>query len=110
MLMAISSIQQRPRGTNLDAVAALRTIQPVTISSDYSIRAAIARFDRLFAHPFVTDARATFTENATLRIVGDHRRKIFFRLRVLGLGKSFLEVAPIKRQLLELAFATTIAH
>jgi hypothetical protein len=72
--MPIGSVEQRSRRANLDAVAALRTIQPATERADDGVRAAIAGFDRFFAHPFIADARTTFAENASLRIVGDHRR------------------------------------
>src|SRR5438067_2108061 len=101
--MAISSIQQSSRRTNLNAVAALGAIQPTTVSSDDSVRTTIAGFDRIFAHPLVADARAAFAENAALRIVGDHRRKILFRLRVFAFDESFFEIAPIKCQFLQLA-------
>src|SRR5690242_909351 len=75
-LMAISRVEQRSGRTNLDAVAALRTIEPAHVSADDGVRAPAARFDRLFAHPLVAHARATFAENAALRIVRHHRREI----------------------------------
>ena len=108
--MTISSIQQRSRRTNFNAVATLRAIQPAAISSDYRVRAPIAGFDSVFAHPFVADARASFTQYAALRIVGDHRRKIFLGMIILLFREALFEIAPIKRQLLQLAFAASIAH
>src|SRR5205807_9842185 len=101
--MTISSIQQSSGRANFNTVAALGAIQPASVSSDYRVRATIAGFDRIFAHPLIADARAAFAENAALRIVGDHRRKILFRLRVLAFDDSLFEIAPIKCQLLQLA-------
>src|SRR5438445_10345864 len=100
--MTISSIQQSSRRANFNAIAALGTIQPATVSSDYSVRATIAGFDRVFAHPLVADARATLAENAALRIVSDHRRQVFLGLVVLLFREPLFEIAPIKRQLLQL--------
>src|ERR1700730_7134199 len=40
-LVAVSSIQQSSSRTDLDAVAALRTVQPVTVGTDNRVRAAI---------------------------------------------------------------------
>src|SRR5689334_2699966 len=47
-LVAISRVEQRSGRTNLDAVAALRTIEPAHVSADDGVRAAAARFDRFF--------------------------------------------------------------
>src|SRR6267142_2831907 len=73
-LMPIGSIEQRAGGADFDAVAALRTVQPAAVCADDRVGAATARFDRVLAHPLVTDARATLTKNAALRIVSDHGR------------------------------------
>src|SRR5207249_11103073 len=100
MLMTISSLKQSSRRTNLDAVAALRTIQPPAERADDSVRTAIAGFDRFLAHPFIADTRATLAENAALRIVGDHRRKILLRFGVLAFNESLFQVAPVESQLL----------
>src|SRR3989454_3331743 len=108
--MTIGSIQQGPRRTNFNAVAALRAIQPTAIGSDYRVRTTIAGFDRVFAHPLVADARATLAENAALWIVSDHRRQIFFGMVILLFREALFEIAPIKRQLLQLALAATIAY
>src|SRR5580765_6054340 len=108
--MPIGPVEQSSRRTNLDTVAALRTVQPATERADDGVRAAIAGFDGLFTHPFVAHARATLAENATLRIVGDHGRKILLRLRVLPFDKALFQVAPVKSQLLQLTLATPIAH
>src|SRR5205085_10748000 len=108
--MTISSIQQRSRRTDFNTVATLRAIQPAAISPDYRVRAPIAGFDRVFAHPFVADARASLTQYAALRIVGDHRRQIFFRMVILLFREALFEIAPVKRQLLQLAFAASIAY
>src|ERR1043166_5580926 len=107
--MTISSVQQRAGGTNLDAIAALRTIQPAAEGADDRVGAAIAGFDGFLAHPFITDARATFAKNATLRIVRDHGREILLRLRIFALDKTFFEIAPVKSQFLQFAFAAAIA-
>src|SRR5437867_1155024 len=81
-LMAIRTIEQRSRRTNLDAIAALRAIQPTAVSSDDCICAAITGLDGLLAHPFITYPRATLAEDAALGIVCNHRRKIFLRLGI----------------------------
>src|SRR5437764_12189817 len=110
MLVTISPVEQRARRANFDAVAALRTIQPAAERADDRVGATIAGFDRFFTHPLVADARAALAQDATLRIVGDHGRKISFRFRVLRLDESFFQVAPMKSELLKLAFTSTIAH
>src|SRR6185369_12878728 len=107
--MAISTVEQSPGGTDFNTVAALRTIQPPAIRPDNGVRAAIAGFDGLLAHPFVADACAALTQNATLRIVRHHRRKISFRLVVLFLSKALLEIAPVKSLFLQFALAAAIA-
>src|SRR5256886_2676827 len=110
MLMTISSVQQRSRRANFDAVAALRAIQPAAECADDCVGAAIAGLDRFFTHPLIAHARAALAEDATLRIVRDHRRKIALGLRVLTFDESFFKIAPIKSQLLKLALTTAIAH
>src|SRR6266567_5476170 len=72
-LMAISTIEQCSRRTNLDTVAALGTIQPTTISSNDGVGAAIAGLDGFFTHPFIADPGAALAQNASLWIIGDHR-------------------------------------
>src|SRR5437764_13011076 len=109
MLMAISSVQQRSRRTDFDAVAALRTIQPAAERADDCISATIAGFDRFFTHPFITHARAALAEDAALRIVRDHRRKIALGLRVLAFDETFFEIAPVASEFPQLAFAAAIA-
>src|SRR5207248_2343274 len=110
MLMTISSIQQRSRRTDFDAVAALRTIQPAAERADDRVGSAIAGLDRFFTHPLIAHARAALAQDATLRIVRDHRRKIALGLRVLSFDESFFQVAPIKSQFLKLAFTSAIAN
>src|SRR5713226_6229637 len=107
--MTITSVEQSPCGADFDAVAALRAIQPATISSNDGVRAPIAGFDRIFAHPLVADARATLAEDAALRIVCDHRGKIFFRIVVFLFGKAFFQVAPVESHLLQFALAAAVA-
>src|SRR5436190_12988519 len=96
MLVTIGAVEQRARRTNFDAVPALRTIQPTAESADYRIRAAIAGFDGFFAHPLVAHTRAALAENASLRIVSDHRRKILLRLGVLAFDEPLFQIAPIE--------------
>src|SRR5205807_2681194 len=110
MLMAIGSIQQGARRTNFDAVAALRAIQPAAERADDRIRAPITGFNRLLAHPFVADPRATLAENATLRIVCHHRRKISLCLRILFFDETFFEIPPIESKFLQFTLAAAIAH
>src|ERR1041384_3392286 len=109
MLMTISSVQQGSGRTDFDAVPALRTIQPAAERANHRVRAALAGLDRFFTHPFIADAGAPFAQDATRRIVGDHRRQILFGLRVLSLNESFFEIPPIKGEFLQLAFAPAIA-
>src|SRR5690606_19343584 len=81
--MPIGAIEQGSGRANLDAVSAFRTAQPSAVCSDHGIDAAVSGFDRVCAHPFLTDARTAFAQNAALRVVRDDRRKIFFGLCVL---------------------------
>src|SRR5712692_8270386 len=103
--MSISSVKQRSGRTDFDAVTALGTIQPTTVSADHRVRPTITGFDRVFTHPLIADARATFAQNAALRIVRDHGRQIFFGLRVFLFDKTFFKVAPVEGQLLQFALA-----
>src|SRR4051794_32536306 len=103
--MTIGRVKQSSGRADFYAVAALRAVEPAAVSSNDSVRAAPACFNRIFAHPFVADARAAFAENAALRVVRHNRREIFFRLRVLALGKTLLKAAPIESHLLQLALA-----
>ena len=107
--MAVNSIEQRTGRANLDTVAALRTVEPTAVSADNCINTAIARLDCILAHPFVTDTRAAFAQNASLRIIGDDRRKILFGLGVLFLSKTFLNITPVKDDLLQFTFAPAVA-
>ena len=107
--MPVRAVEQGSGGTDFDAVAALGTIQPAAISPDNRVGAPITGFDRFFAHPFIANAGATLAENAALRIVCHHRRKITFGPRVLVFDEAFFEIAPIKSQLLQLALAAAIA-
>ena len=106
--MLVDAVEQRSCRTNLDAVAALRAVQPSAVSTDNCIYAAVAGFDRILAHPLIADARAAFAENAALWIVSHHGRKIFFRLCVFLFGKPFFDITPIKNDLLKFAFTTAI--
>src|SRR3954462_15702880 len=103
--MPVGAVEQRSGRANFNAVAALRAVQPAAKGADDGIRAPIAGFDRLFAHPLITDARATLAENATLRIVSHHGREIFLRLSVLAFYEALFEIAPVESQFLQLAFA-----
>src|SRR5205085_7029173 len=103
--MTIGRVEQRSRRADFDAVAALRAVEPAAVSSDDGICAAPASFNSILAHPFIADARAAFTQDATLRIVRDNRREIFFGRRVLALRKSFFKAAPIESHLLQFALA-----
>src|SRR5258707_15284305 len=98
--MAISAVEQSPGGADFDAVPPLRKIHPAAVSADDRIRAAIAGFDRVLAHPLVTDARATLAEDAALRIVCDHRGEIFLRMVVFLFSKAFFQIAPVECHLL----------
>src|SRR6476659_11399940 len=108
--MTVGAIEQSTGGTNFDAVAALRTVEPAAIGSDHSSSAAATGFDRIFAHPFVANARAAFTENAALRIVCHHRREVSFGLVILFFGETLFQSTPIKGHLLQFAFAAAIAY
>ena len=107
--MSIGSVKQSSSRANLDAVTALRTIQPAAERADDGVRAAISGFDRFFTHPFIADARATLAEDAALRIVCHHWGKIFFRMVVFLFGKAFFQIAPVESQLLQFALAAAIA-
>src|ERR1041384_2522188 len=109
MLMSIGSIEQRPRRTALDTVAALRTIQPAAERTDDCVGATIPGFDCFLTHPLVADACASLAQDATLRIIRHHRRQISLSLRVLPFDETLFEVAPVKSQLLQLAFTAAIA-
>src|SRR5438067_847740 len=98
--MAIGSVKQGSRRANLDAIAALRTIQPSAEPANARVGAAIAGFARFFTHPLIADTSATLAEDAALRIVGDHGGKIFFRLRIFAFNKALFQVAPIESQFL----------
>src|SRR5687767_1759522 len=102
--MPVSRVEQRAGRTNLDTVSTLRTIEPSEIGADDGVRAAPTRFDCVFTHPLVADACAAFAENATLRIVCNHRREISLGVVVLLLSEPFFQAAPVKRHLLQFAF------
>src|SRR2546423_1202525 len=103
--MAIGRVKECARRADLYAVAALGAVEPTVVCADDRVRAAPARFNRVLAHPFVADARAAFTENAALRIVGDNRRQKFFGMIILPLAETFFQPTPIKDHLLQLALA-----
>src|SRR5947209_15108191 len=106
--MSVRRIKERPRRADLDAVAALGAIEPAVVCADDRVRAAPARFNRVLAHPFVADARAAFTQDATLRIVGHNRRQKFFRGVILPLLETLFQPAPIEDHLLQLTLAAAI--
>src|SRR5882672_3411631 len=108
-LMAVGAIEQRAGGTNFNAVATLRTVEPAAVGSNHGIGASSAGFDGVFAHPFVADARATFAENATLRIVGHDRGKIFLRIVVFLFDEALFQSTPIESDFLQLTLAAAIA-
>src|SRR5678816_1201259 len=99
--MTIDAVKQRPSWADLDAVAALRAIQPAAVRSYHGINAAVSCLDGVFAHPFVANTRAAFAENASLRIVRYDRRKIFLGLGVFLFCKSLFHITPVKDHFLE---------
>src|SRR2546428_817650 len=101
-LVTVGCVEQSAGWANFDAVATLRTVEPAAVGSNYRIGAASACFDSIFAHPFITDTRAALAENAALRIVGHHRREVFFRVVVFLFGEALFESTPVKRHLLQL--------
>ena len=106
--MTINAVEQSSCRADFDAVSALRTIEPAAVSSDDRIRAAISGFDGIFAHPFVANSRAAFADDTALRIVGDNRRQIFFRLDVFLFGKTLFDIAPIENDFLQFALAAAV--
>src|SRR5437660_12697770 len=98
--MSVRRIQQSSRRADLDAVAALRAVEPAAVCADDGVRAATARLYRVLAHPLVADARAALAEYAALRVVGDHRREEFFGRVVLPLREALFDVAPVEDHLL----------
>src|SRR5262245_32626469 len=108
--MTICRVEQCSSRTDLDAVAALRTIEPAKICADHGVRTTPTRFDRLFAHPFIANTRATLAENAALRIVCNHRREIFLGVIVFLFREAFFESTPVERHFLEFALTTAIAN
>jgi hypothetical protein len=107
--MTIGRVQQCTCRTNLNAVATLRTVKPAAVGSDYRIRTAAAGFDRVFAHPLIANASAAFAEDATLRIVRNHRRKVSLRIIVFLFSEPLFQAAPIESHLLQFTLATAIA-
>src|SRR5437762_2221589 len=107
--MAISSIEQSTGWANFDAVATLRTVEPAAVGTDNSICSASAGFNSVLAHPLIANTRASFAENAALRVVCHHGRKILFGIIVFLFGETLFESAPIKRHLLQFALTTAIA-
>src|SRR2546423_10619772 len=106
--MTIGRVKECTCRAHFDAVAALRTVEPSAVRADDRVRAAPARLDSILAHPLVAHARATLTQDATLWIVGDNRREIFFRRVVLALREALFQPAPIEDHLLQLALAPAI--
>ncbi len=80
-LVPVGRVEQRPRRADLDAVAALRAVEPAAVGADDGVRAAPAGLDGVLAHPLVADARAALTEDAALRVVGDDRARGTSRAR-----------------------------
>src|SRR5436190_4165293 len=108
--VTIDAVEQRSRRANLDAVAALRAVQPSAVCSDDGADPGIAGLDGVFVHPLVADTRAAFAKNAPLRVVGDYRRKIFFGLSVLLFGKPLLDIAPVEYYFLQFTLAAAVAN
>src|SRR5262245_299735 len=108
--VTINAIQQRPCRTNLDAVTALRAIQPAAVGADNGIDTPVARLYRVLSHPLAANACAALAQNASLRIVSHDRREIFFRLSVFLLREALLDVAPIEDHFLQLTFAAAVAN
>src|SRR5688500_9291272 len=108
-LVTICRVEQCAGWADLDAVATLRTVEPAKISADHSVRATATCFDRVLAHPFVANARTPFAENATLRIIRNHRREIFLGVVIFLFGEPFFETAPVEVHLLEFTLAAAIA-
>src|SRR5436305_5507646 len=90
-LMTIGPVEKCPRRTNLDAVAALRTVQPAAVCTDDRVDSAISGFDGFFTHPLIADPCAAFAQDAALRIVSHDRRKKFLGLSVLAFGKALFD-------------------
>src|SRR5450432_2011692 len=107
-LVPIGAVEQGPRRTDFDAVATLRTVQPATVSADDGIRTAPPGLDGVFTHPLVAHSSAALAKDAALRIVGNHWRKVSFRLSILAFRKALFETAPIKCHLLQFALAAPI--
>ncbi len=108
-LMSVRRVEKRARRADLYAVAALRAVEPAAVGSDDRVRAPAPGLDGVLAHPLVADTRAALTENAALRIVGDHWREILLGRVVLLLGEALFEVAPVEDHLLQLALAAAVA-
>ena len=108
MLVAVCAVEQRAGRAHFNAVPALRTVQPAAKRADDRVRSAIAGFDGFFTHPLVANTRATLAENAPLRIVGDHRRKVSLRFRILSLREALFQVSPIESQFLQFTLAAAI--
>src|SRR4030095_2674542 len=107
--MAICSVKQSAGGANLNAVSALRAVEPSHVSADDGMSTSSTGLDRIFSHPFVANSRAALTEDAALWFVRHHRRKVAFCRVVLFLGKAFFQATPIEGHLLEFTFTTAIA-
>src|SRR6185503_8791613 len=107
--VAVHTVEQSSGRAYFYAVAALRTIQPAAIGPDHSARTTVSGLDGILSHPFAANACAAFAKNASLGIVCDDRREIFFRSFIFFLAKAFLYIAPIKDHFLEFALAASVA-
>src|SRR5204862_2781471 len=108
--MTISTIEQGAGGTDLNTVAALRTVKPASVIANNCVDSAAAGLDCLFAHPFVAHARAPLAQNATLGIVGYNRRQIPFGVIILFFSETFFEATPVECHLLQFALTAPVAY
>src|SRR5688572_23790379 len=107
--MAVGGVEERARRADLDAVAALRAVEPALVRADDRVDAPAPGLDGVLAHPLVADARATLAEDAALRVVGDDGREELFGEGVLLLGEALFQPAPVEDHLLEFALAAAVA-
>src|SRR5678815_825653 len=108
--MTVRGIQQRPGRTNFDTVSTLGTVEPTKVGANYGVCSTTSCFNSVLAHPLVANSSAAFAKDATLRVVGDHRRKIPFRRIIFLFGEALFQTTPFKRHFLEFAFTATIAN
>src|SRR6267378_2399127 len=108
--MTVCGIQQRACGTDLDAVATLGAVEPTEICANDRVSPASTCLDCFFPHPFIADSRAAFTEDASLRIVSDHRREVSLGVVVFLLGEPLFHAATVECQLLQFTLAAAVTH